>query len=90
MCVTRAFEFHDHLNEHPTADEILAARYLKPREKKTKASAPPANREAAFEQMQAMSGTLGTGLAAADRLPPHLREIAMQALEIEKKLKKHK
>jgi|GEM_PF-6765925 len=87
MCVARAFDTLDYLNENPTAAEILAARYLKQENRRKKRKAPKST-QAALGDLQSMSGLLGSGMTAANKLPPHLRQMALEAIEIQAKLSK--
>lgn len=85
MSVSRAFDMASSLNLHPSADEILAAVYLK---KQEKAKPKPQTRDDALAQMTAFSGSVG-GMQASMKLPPHLRAMAEQALKVQAKLGKY-
>jgi hypothetical protein len=82
MCVVRAFDLIASLNRHPSADEILAAKYLKPPEER---AARPKTRDEALMQMQALSADTGA-MRASRKLPAHLRAMADKALAVQKKL----
>jgi protein-L-isoaspartate O-methyltransferase len=73
----------DYLNEYPLADEILAAVYLKKREK----FRAPKSAKAAYADMQAVAGSLGPGLKQA-QMPAHLKTMLEQALQMQAKLNK--
>lgn len=82
----RAFDLIAALNRHPSADEILAAKYLKAPEER----APrPKTRDEALMQMQALSADTGA-MRASRKLPAHLRAMADKAIEVQKKLQHSK
>ena len=77
--VDRVFEFLEHLSEYPSADVILAARYLKPKAKKK------ISEQEFFGQVPELQSMLGNG--AAQPIPDDLRD-SLAWMEQQKKLMK--
>jgi hypothetical protein len=74
--IDRAMEMMEDINERPITDHILAAVHLKPREKKSKA---PRNEQDAYAQLSSLAASLGPEVPAGNKLPPHLKDLAMWA-----------
>ena len=80
----RAWEMLEYLFEHPLPEEILAAVHLKQdKKKKIGKQALPKTKEEGLAQAVQCANMLG--LEAAP-LPAHLRDMAMWALDMQKKL----
>jgi hypothetical protein len=80
----------EYLADNPLPEDILAAVYLKPEKQpgRNRKRNSPKSTEAALAQMTGVSAALGSGLSSASKLPPELREMAMWAIDQQKKLNK--